>query len=98
MLATNRVPARPSEWAIEPKLDGWRALVSIEDTVTVRPGSGRGVTESVRELAPLADVGRRIVLDGELVADAGTAADFCRLGPRLWSRRQRGPVSFAAFD
>ena len=37
------------------------------------------------------------MLDGELVADAGRASDFYRLGPRLWSRHRTEAVSFAIF-
>src|SRR4051794_35844591 len=89
MLATTRRPTEGAEWAIEPKLDGWRAIAYVDDGVTIRTRSGRDITQSVPELAPLAVTGRRMILDGELVADAGRASDFYRLGPRLWSRRRR---------
>src|SRR4051794_17526705 len=92
MLATNVTPSAAAEWAVEPKLDGWRSMVYLDDGVTVRTRSGREITTSIPELAPLAEIGRRLILDGELVADAGRAADFYGVGPRLWSRRQRGPV------
>jgi bifunctional non-homologous end joining protein LigD len=49
----------------------------------------------------LAGPGRRLVLDGELVAGAGTASDFYGLLPRLSRRRQPGPspaLTFWAFD
>jgi ATP-dependent DNA ligase len=49
----------------------------------------------------LAGLGRRVVLDGELVAGAGTASDFYGLLPHLVGRRHAGPaaaVSFSAFD
>lgn len=98
MLATNQVRAIAGEWAVEPKLDGWRALVYVDDTVTVRTRTGRDVTASVPELAGLVNVGRRMILDGELVADAGRASDFYRLGPRLWSKQRTEPVSLAVFD
>jgi bifunctional non-homologous end joining protein LigD len=103
MLAAHR-PARiaPAEWAFEPKLDGWRALVYVDGGVCVRTRTGRDITAQVPELAGLADaVGRRCVLDGELVAGAGLPADFYRVAPRVARRPQapgRRPLTFAAFD
>ena len=68
MLAANR-PARvpPATWALEPKLDGWRALVYVDDgKIEVRTRRGRSITEQVPELAGLAErVDRPCVLDGE---------------------------------
>jgi bifunctional non-homologous end joining protein LigD len=105
MLAANR-PSRvpPSTWALEPKLDGWRALVYVEDgQVEVRTRRGRSITEQVPELAGLAEhIGRACVLDGELVAGAGRPWDFYRLAPRLACRADRFAnarrVTFVAFD
>ncbi len=37
-------------WRFEPKLDGWRALVTVDGKVTVRTRTGRDVTESLPEL------------------------------------------------
>ena len=51
--------------------------------------------------AALGTFGRRVVLDGELVAGAGTSGDFYGLLPHLVGRRHPGPpspVSFWAFD
>jgi bifunctional non-homologous end joining protein LigD len=92
MLAANRsarVP--PATWALEPKLDGWRALVSLEDgRVEVRTRRGRPITQQVPELAGLAEhVGRPCVLDGELVAGAGRPWDFYRVAPRVARRSDR---------
>jgi len=50
--------APPATWALEPKLDGWRALFYIEDgRIDVRTRRGRSITERVPELAGLADQG-----------------------------------------
>jgi ATP-dependent DNA ligase len=71
MLAASRAArVPPAAWALEPKLDGWRALVYVENgRVEVRTRRGRSITEQVPELASLAAaVGRPCVLDGELVA------------------------------
>ncbi len=105
MLAAKR-PARvpPASWALEPKLDGWRALVYVEDVqVEVRTRRGRAITEQVPELAGLAEhVGRRCVLDGELVAGAGRPWDFYRVAPRLARRSDHlgnaRQLTFVAFD
>lgn len=94
-----------SGWAAEPKLDGWRAIVVVDPAlptgVSVRTRRGHAITAAVPGIGALAGSGRRVVLDGELVAGAGTAADFYGLLPHLVGRRHPGPpapVSFWAFD
>lgn len=109
MLASaGPMPTSTVAWAFEPKLDGWRVLVYVDCTVAVQTRSGRSIGDSVPELEPLPEAlaGRRVVLDGELVAGQGRSADFYRLGPRMsacrpvavqrWHRAV--PVTFAAFD
>ena len=94
MLADRGIPRSLDGWAAEPKLDGWRARVLADDgKVRLRTRSGRDISSSVRSIDRLAD--RRVVLDGELVADAGRMEDFYRVGPALARRCQ---VSFVAFD
>ena len=40
MPATSARPTEAHRWAVEPKLDGWRALVYVADgSVRVRPGA-----------------------------------------------------------
>ena len=90
-------------WRFEPKLDGWRAVVTVDaGVVRVRTRRGRDITRTVPELAenlPTGLPGHDVVLDGELIAGGGTGSDFYRLGPRLASRdRRRCQVSFVAFD
>ncbi|GAC1600658.1 MAG: hypothetical protein NVS3B21_27860 [Acidimicrobiales bacterium] len=46
MLAHTKTARDGVEWSIEPKLDGWRALVYVDDTVTVRTRTGRDVSGS----------------------------------------------------
>jgi bifunctional non-homologous end joining protein LigD len=65
--------------------------------VTVRTRTGRTISDLVDNLHALADLGRRFVLDGELVAESGRAGDFYRLGPNLRSS-SRGDITFVAFD
>jgi ATP-dependent DNA ligase len=36
MLASTQPPTTGAEWAFEPKVDGWRALIYVDDAVTVR--------------------------------------------------------------
>src|SRR4051794_22863517 len=89
------------EWRFEPKLDGWRATVTVDaNRVTVRTRTGRDVTRTVAELAtvPLRLRDRDVVLDGELVVGTGSASDFYRLGPRLARRSGGCAVTFVAFD
>jgi ATP-dependent DNA ligase len=82
MLASLQPPTEPAEWALEAKLDGWRALVYVDGVVTVRTRTGRDVTANLPHLQGPAELGRRVVLDGELVADAGRTHPFYRLGGR----------------
>src|SRR4051812_2147428 len=74
MLATNR-PTQPlaGEWALEPKFDGWRVIVAIDDDVRVWTRAGHDLTERLPEIATLVDHcgGASVVLDGELVAGQG---------------------------
>jgi bifunctional non-homologous end joining protein LigD len=106
MLADTGLPRGDlGAWAAEPKLDGWRAIVVVDPElpagVSVRTRRGHAITTAVPGIEALTGLGRRVVLDGELVAGAGTAADFYGLLPHLVGRRQAGPpapVSFWAFD
>jgi bifunctional non-homologous end joining protein LigD len=99
MLATSSRPSEGHQWAVEPKVDGWRCLIYIDGGVRIRTRSGRVVTESLPELAALADqVPDGTVLDGELVAGAGKPSDFYAVGPSMMARRRRTPLTFVAFD
>jgi bifunctional non-homologous end joining protein LigD len=99
MLATNRAPNTGYRWAVEPKLDGWRALVYVDGGVRVRTRRGRDVTASLPELAGLAEqVPDGTILDGELVAGGGRSADFYSVGPSMAARRRRAPLAFVVFD
>ena len=110
MLASaGAIRGEADAYAFEPKLDGWRAVVSVTSSgVEVRTRHGRDVTEAVPELAGLAAaVGERsVVLDGELVAHRGTPSSFYRLSGRMSARRPvavdaaraRTPVTFVVFD
>lgn len=101
MLARQGQPAGSLDaWAVEPNLDGWRTRVladpSLLGGVKVLTRRGRDITRSVPGIEALA--GLRVVLDGELIADAGRANDFYRLAPRLSSKRFAGEIAFMAFD
>lgn len=97
MLAGSGRPTTPlMGWAVEPKFDGWRAIVERtggRTVVTTR--NGHDVTDKVPTLRAL--IGPDIVLDGELVAGAGTLDDFYRLFGALASRAANA-VTFIAFD
>lgn len=109
LASTGAIRGEAEEWAFEPKLDGWRAIVSVAaGRLTVRTRNGHDVTASVPELRPLEDVlaDRSVVLDGELVAHDGNPHSFYRLSGRMAAKRPeavaaamaRTPASFAAFD
>jgi bifunctional non-homologous end joining protein LigD len=103
MLAERGLPTGSLDrWAVEPKLDGWRATVLVDDgKVVVRTRRGHAITEMIGGLDTLATGGHRFLFDGELVAGAGRASDFYALAPRLAGtprRRPTAPLSFWAFD
>lgn len=107
MLATaGPIVGTDDEWAYEPKLDGWRAMITVADgRVAVRTRTGRKVTDSVPALASLAEAlaDREAVLDGELVANAGNPSSFYEIGGRMAVRSPAAraaavPISFVCFD
>ncbi len=53
--ATTRTLAATWSWVVEPKLDGWRAPVYVDENLCVRTRRGRVVTESVPELRGLVE-------------------------------------------
>jgi ATP-dependent DNA ligase len=90
MLALSGPPPRTrGTWIAEPKLDGWRAQVSVDPEQGVQIRTRRGRPVSVPEMDGLVDVGVPFVLDGELVVEAGTAKDFYAVGPTLARRAGR---------
>jgi bifunctional non-homologous end joining protein LigD len=64
--------ARWGEWQIEPKLDGYRAVIGVTpDDRVVRTRRGRNITDQLPELASLCDIGADLVLDGAVVSRSG---------------------------
>lgn len=97
------------DYAFEPKMDGWRAMVTVAGgRLQVRTRHGNDVTPGLPELDSIVDVlfGRSVVLDGELVAHKGTPSSFYRLSGRMAARRaaaveaarRQTPTTFVAFD
>lgn len=86
------------QWALEPKLDGWRAIVHVAPGgVSVYSRPGREMSASLPHLGALCEaIPPGTVLDGELVAGSGRAASFYRLAPGLSAKREQ--PTFAAFD
>ena len=90
MLAA-AAPALPvgAEWRFEPKMDGFRTLLIVDDAgvriVSARASVGRSVP---RAAGPRA--GRRLVLDGETVVmgDVGPTSGCCPAACRAASTRQ----------
>jgi len=102
-------------WVYELKWDGMRAAIFIgrnadgEPSVRVQSSNGRDVTHSFPDLEPLAELGQHfdaLVLDGEIVAFAGSKPSFNRLQSRMHvadraeavRRSAITPVVFVAFD
>jgi len=98
-------PFSDPQWMFEPKLDGIRAIAQIDgDEIVIRSRTSRIITEAYPELAVL--VGRRCVLDGEIVAyDESGRPSFERIQSRIHLRGQRAaeasttiPIGYAVFD
>jgi bifunctional non-homologous end joining protein LigD len=109
LAASGRIAGHVEDYAFEPKWDGWRALVTIHaGQLVVRTRRGHDVTAAVPELASLPEAlpGRSVVLDGELVAGAGTPGSFYRISGRMAARRRdaverqrsRTQLTFVPFD
>jgi ATP-dependent DNA ligase len=107
MLATQGIPGDGLDlYAAEPKLDSWRVAVGVEPgAVTLRTRRARDITDQLPELQPLRELDLHVVLDGELIANAGRAGDFYRVAPAVASRRRgvaasrrRESITFVAFD
>jgi ATP-dependent DNA ligase len=108
-MLSRSVEALPTAdgWAYEPKLDGFRALLSISEFGDVRLDSRRGkpldryFPEIIAAAHALPDGS---VLDGELVVRAGRGVDFAELQQRLHAGRRvaqlarEAPAALIVFD
>jgi bifunctional non-homologous end joining protein LigD len=108
MPATLGTPPTGDGHTVEWKFDGQRATVVVDDEVTVFSRNGADVSRTFPELAAIAAAvgGRRVVLDGEIVAlDAQGRPSFIRL-QRRWPQQRRPrpelvrdvPCRLMAFD
>lgn len=113
MLAkpTDHLPverAMPGGSQYEPKWDGYRALIGVDDAGRVRIQSRRGIdiTRSFPDVSgpAAAQLPPGTLLDGELVVWGGDALDFSQLQRRVASPARAAtlakakPASFMAFD
>ena len=111
MLATlGKPPSRFTDFAVEAKYDGQRGIAIVgRDSVGLLSRNGADITRTFPEITaalPAAVGGRRVVLDGEIVAlDKAGAPSFERL-QRRWPQNRRPttqllrqvPTRFYAFD
>src|SRR4051812_442266 len=108
MLATKatRVPTGP-EWLHEVKWDGMRVLVEVRDgRLRLWSRNEKDVTVTFPELHGLADLGRDVLLDGEVVAFLDGLPTFGALGERMHVGSPRraaalaevNPVTLLLFD
>jgi bifunctional non-homologous end joining protein LigD len=81
-------------WSYEPKWDGFRAIVSTLDGLSVRSRRGWQMRQRVPELA---DLPPGLVLDGELVAFEGPDPWFPHICERILHGRDRS-VLLVVFD
>ena len=91
LALTRKELPRGEEWAYEPKLDGFRAIVFVDgDEVLIQSRGGKPLDRYFPELAFPEG---RYVLDGEIVVlDAAGRPDFGAL------QNGRGPFTYVAFD
>jgi bifunctional non-homologous end joining protein LigD len=96
MLArSGSIPTR-GDYAYEVKWDGFRAILSTEDSLRVRSRRGWDMTDLLPELAVFPIFG---VFDGELVAfDSNGAPDFPLVCERILMRRRQIHVVYVIFD
>ena len=66
LASTGPITDGAEGWAFEPKLDGWRALVYLDESLIVRARNDHDITASLPELLPMATAlaSRRVVLGG----------------------------------
>jgi bifunctional non-homologous end joining protein LigD len=96
MLARSGPLPTSGDYSYEVKWDGFRAIVSTEGPLRVRSRRGWDMTD---QLAFLADLPVRAVLDGELVAlDGEGRPDFPELCQCVLARQRSTPLTFMAFD
>jgi ATP-dependent DNA ligase len=95
LLRSGRLPTG-SDYAFEPKWDGFRALVSRNNHLRVRSRRGWDMTSLVPELAALPD---GLAVDSELVAfgDDGLPR-FPRLCDRMLHSKRRVEVMLIVFE
>ncbi len=100
MLAVSRPVPTGVGWALEPKLDGYRAVVHVGEQVRVLSRPGRDMTSSLPQIRGLGEVvPAGTVLDGEVVSGDGRPSSFYGLGAEpAHAPRRRGQVTFVAFD
>lgn len=108
MLATLGPAPQGGQFAVEVKFDGQRGMVTVDARLRVTSRNGADITETFPELDGIAAAvgGRRMVLDGEIVAvDERGRPSFTRL-QRRWPQQRRPspqlmrevPARFLAFD
>jgi ATP-dependent DNA ligase len=83
-------------WAAEPKLDGWRARALVDAEASLRTRRGRDITAAVPSVRRLRWL--RAVLDGELVAGAGTLTTSTGWRLSLAVHRHRDRAALVPFD
>jgi len=98
------LPRNQDRFAFEPKLDGYRGIAYVEHgRLRLRSRRGSPMHEALPEVAPLARAlpGRRLILDGEVVALAGGKPSFEALQRRMQARRPppgSAPALLFVFD
>ena len=109
MLATLGRPPDGNDFAVEVKYDGQRGLIVVDDDgLAIFTRNGADVSRTFPELAGIRTAigGRRVILDGEIVAVGSDGSpSFTRLQRRWPQQRRPGaelvrevPTRFLAFD
>ncbi len=106
MLAALARELPVGDYVYEPKWDGLRCIATVDDAVTLTSRHGRPLARYFPEIvAALGALGRRVMLDGELVVVTARGFDFAALLGRVHPSRSRvellartTPASFVAFD
>jgi bifunctional non-homologous end joining protein LigD len=97
LAATAAAVPASDDWVAEPKWDGFRTILQVNDAlaVTMTSRTGRRWDHAFPELADIGrQVGRPVILDGETIVMARGRPNFGHLSRRLHARRptaSRGP-------
>jgi bifunctional non-homologous end joining protein LigD len=94
------------DWIFEIKWDGFRAIAYVEEQFSLRSRNGKELKQNFPELTQLTQLGKNLVVDGEIVVMQKGTPDFQALLKRgqtvsaleIQRQLQRAPAVYIVFD